>query len=126
MIVSKTYLSRCNTLVKGSPVNLSLNPIMELNYGKMLTRGIIYFDHIKIKNMVEDKIYPNTDKLHHILKMTNAASITSNRINKPCLTSEYNDTKERALSFDIILFKLPVNWDDGRGFDYVYDLDYTN
>lgn len=126
MIVSKTYLNRCNTLVKDSPVNLSLNPIMELNYGKMLTRGIIYFDHTKIKNMVEDKIYPDTNKLHHILKMTNAASITSNRINKPCLTSEYNDKKERALSFDIILFKLPVNWDDGRGFDYVYDLDYIN
>ena len=86
MIVSKTYLNRCNTLVKDSPVNLSLNPIMELNYGKMLTRGIIYFDHTKIKNMVEDKIYPDTNKLHHILKMTNAASITSNRINKPCLT----------------------------------------
>ena len=49
MIVSKTYINKANTLVRDNHVNLSLNPIMEINYGKMLTRGIIYFDHHKIK-----------------------------------------------------------------------------
>lgn len=122
MIITKTYIDKTNTLVKDSYVNLSLNPVMELNYGKMLTRGIIYFDHNKIKNMVNEKIYPDTDKLHHILKMTNCASITSKHINKPCLTSEYDDKKERAISFDLIFFLIPDKWDDGRGFDYVQDL----
>lgn len=122
MIITKTYIDKINTLVKDSYVNLSLNPVMELNYGKMLTRGIIYFDHNKIKNMVNEKIYPDTDKLHHILKMTNCASITSKHINKPCLTSEYDDKKERAISFDLIFFLIPDKWDDGRGFDYVQDL----
>ena len=57
MIVSKTYINKINTIVKDNYVNLSLNPVMEVNYGKMLTRGILYFDHMKIKKMVEEKIY---------------------------------------------------------------------
>lgn len=122
MIVSKTYIKKCNTIVKDSNVNLSLNPIMELNYGKMITRGLLYFDHTKIAHMVNEKVYPDISKLRHTLKMTNCASITSKYINKPCLTSEYNDTKERAISFDLIFFIIPTQWDDGRGFDYVYDL----
>lgn len=125
MIITKTFLSKCNTIVKDSHINLSLNPIMELNYGKMNTRGIIYFDHSKLQCMVNDKIYPDINKLHHTLKMTNCASIATHNINKPCLTSEYNDYKERAISFDIILFLIPYKWDDGRGFDYVCDL-YDN
>ena len=122
MIVTKTYLNKINTLVKDSSVNLSLNPIMELNYGKMITRGIMYFEHTKLQKMVEDKTYPDITKLHHVLKLTNTSSITSRHINKPCLTSEYYDKKERAISFDIILFLIPNKWDDGRGFDYVQDL----
>ena len=51
MIVSKTYINKINTIVKDNYVNLSLNPVMEVNYGKMLTRGILYFDHMKIKKM---------------------------------------------------------------------------
>ncbi len=122
MIVSKTYINKINTIVKDNYVNLSLNPVMEVNYGKMLTRGILYFDHMKIKKMVEEKIYPDITKLHHVLKMTNCSSITSRHINKPCLTSEYDDKKERAISFDLIFFLIPEKWDDGRGFDYVQDL----
>ena len=58
-INTKTYISKSNTIVKDSNVNLALNPVMELNYGVMLTRGLIYFDISKIKKRVEDKIYPD-------------------------------------------------------------------
>lgn len=123
MIVTKTYLSKCNTIVKDNNANLSLNPILELNYGKMLSRGLIYFDHIRLKNMVEDKIYPEIGKLRHVLKMTNCASLNNRYdINCPCLRSDYDGCKKRASSFDLILFLLPKSWDDGRGFDYVCDL----
>ena len=40
MIITKTYIDKINTLVKDSYVNLSLNPVMELNYGKMLRRKL--------------------------------------------------------------------------------------
>lgn len=121
-INTKTYISKSNTIVKGNPSNLGLNPIMELNYGKMISRGMIYFDHTKVKKMVEDKIYPDMSKLKHILRMTNAASANDRNINCPVTDSEGNDYKQRAVSFDLIFFLIPYDWDSGRGFDYSYDL----
>lgn len=121
-INTKTYLSKVNTIVKDSYVNTGLNPIMELNYGKMLTRGLIYFDHSKLQCLVNDKVYPDISKLKHVLKMYNAASINDRSVNETCIDSQYNDNKERASSFDLIFFLLPNEFDEGRGFDYVYDL----
>lgn len=66
-IVTKTYLSKSNTIVKDTCINVGLNPIIELVYGHLYTRGIIYFDHLKIKNMIEDKVYPDITKLRHVL-----------------------------------------------------------
>lgn len=122
MIVTKTYITKNNTIVKDNFANLSLNPVLELNYGKTISRGLIYFDHTRIQKLVEDKTYPDMSKLHHVLKMTNCASITNKNINSPCLESTYEDLKDRAVSFDVILFLIPNDWDNGRGFDYVYDL----
>ena len=121
-INTKTYISKSNTIVKGSNVNLALNPIMELNYGKMLTRGMIYFDMKKVKQRIEDKIYPDITKFKHVLHMVNTASVNDRKINCLMMDSEYNDHKQRAISFDIIFFLIPRDWDQGRGFDYVQDL----
>ena len=49
---------------------------MEINYGNMLSRGIIYFDHSKVKKMVEDKTYTDINKLKHILVNNNIRIIT--------------------------------------------------
>ena len=122
MIVRHTFLDRCNTIVKDSSVNTGLNPVMELNYGNMLSRCMIHFDHSKIKNLVDDKTFPDITKLKHILKMTNMASITDKTINNPFYDSQYNGIRERAISFDLVFFLIPYDWDSGRGYDYVQDL----
>lgn len=121
-INTKTYISKANTIIKDNAANTSLNPVMELNYGKMITRGLIYFDHTKVKQMVEDKIYPDMSKLKHVLHMTNASSVRDRDINCPTLDSEYRYHKQRAVSFDVIFFLIPNGWDEGRGFDYAQDL----
>lgn len=121
-IVTKTYIEKCNTIVKDNHANLSLNPIMEINYGNMLSRGIIYFDHTKVKKMVEDKTYPDINKLKHVLHMTNSSSIVDRNINTCGLDSQMKGYKQRAASFDLIFFLLPNEWDNGKGFDYVMDL----
>lgn len=121
-IVTKTYLSKTNTLIKDNCANVGLNPIIELNYGHMLTRAIIYFDHNKVKHMVEDKVYTDITKLRHILKMTNTASLNKMDIYRPCTSTYFNDFKERATSFDIIFFLINKEWDNGRGFDFVKDM----
>jgi len=121
-IVTKTYLSKSNTIVKDTCINVGLNPIIELLYGHLYTRGIIYFDHLKIKNMIEDKVYPDITKLRHVLKMTNTASLNKMDICKPCLSTCYSGVKERAVSFDLIFFLVNKEWDSGKGFDYEKDM----
>lgn len=121
-INKKTFITKTNTIVKDSYVNLSLNPVMELNYGRMNTRCLIYFDHTKLKEMVEDKTYPDMSKLRHVLKFTNAASINEHLNHCILMDSEYNEHKQRATSFDLIFFLIPEYWDNGKGFDYVQDL----
>lgn len=121
-IVTKTYLDKCNTIVRDNNVNLSLNPVMELNYGKMLSRCIIHFDHNKVKKLVEDKTYPDMSKLRHILHITNCSSIVDKNLNSCGLTSQKDGHKQRAASFDLIFFLMPNEWDNGKGFDYVMDL----
>lgn len=121
-IVTKTYFDKVNTIVKDNPVNLSLNPIMEINYGNMLSRGLIYFNHHKIKKMIEDKIYPDITKLRHVLHMTNTSSIVDKAINNCGIDSQLDGNRQRASSFDLIFFLIPKEWDSGRGFDYIMDL----
>ena len=42
-IVTKTYIEKSNTIIKREKSNTGLNPVIELNYGGMLTRSLIYF-----------------------------------------------------------------------------------
>lgn len=121
-IVTHTFITKSNTIIKDSRASVGLNPIIELNYGKMLSRALIYFDHTKVKKMVDDKIYPDITKLRHILKLKNCGSIDDRNINKKFLDSSGNYYKQRAVSFDLIFFLIPNEWDEGRGFDYKQDL----
>lgn len=121
-IVTRTFIQKSNTIIKGSCANTGLNPVLELNYGKMLTRTLIYFDHTKVQKMVEDKIYPDISKLHHTLKMTNTTSQYKADIHRPCTSTYFNDVKERATSFDLIFFLINKEWDCGKGFDYLKDM----
>ena len=123
MQVTKTYSSKSNTISRNEKhMNVGLNPIIELNYGKNLTRGMIYFDHEKVKKMVEDKVYPDITKLKHILKMTNCASLVMKRDLTQCVNPTLKYDKKRAVSFDLILFLIPNEWDEGVGFDFVEDV----
>lgn len=125
-IVTHTFISKSNTIIKDSVASVGLNPILELNYGKMLTRGLIYFDHTKVQKMVEDKIYPDISKLRHVLKMKNAGSIDDKHINRIYLDSNGDYYKQRTSSFDLIYFLIPNDWDEGKGFDYKQDLNLRN
>lgn len=125
-IVTHTFISKSNTIIKDSVASVGLNPILELNYGKMLTRGLIYFDHTKVQKMVEDKIYPDISKLRHVLKMRNAGSIDDKHINRIYLDSNGDYYKQRTSSFDLIYFLIPNDWDEGKGFDYKQDLNLRN
>lgn len=119
-MVFKTYITKFNTIVSNSKINTGLNPISELVYGKdtVVSRGLFYFDHSKVKHLMEDGIMMDMSKMKHVLHITNAGSVDFTQMHQ-CETSSINENKKlRAASFDIIFFLIPKQWDCGKGFDY--------
>lgn len=114
------FLDKTNTIIKGSRFNYGLNPIMSLGYGNGLMRGLLHFDVNQIKELIDDKTFSNLDKLTFTLNMTNCFSVNSLPYEQKLIRSS-EGYAERACSCDVILFKLPCDFDGGRGFDYIQD-----
>lgn len=119
-MIKHTFLDKCCTIFKDSDLNTGLNPVAELNYGKDISRALIHFDINELKELYENKTYPDINQLKHVLKLTNCGSV-NNDIHDTPLTTRYCDMKERATSFDMLLFKVPKEWDGGKGVDYITD-----
>lgn len=117
-MIERTYLSKFATIVKGSNINTGINPVAELVYGVHTSRILCYFDHSKIKKMVDNGIFPNVDKLRHILRITNAGHLDFTQIHTKEHSSIGDKMKKRATSFDVLFFLVPQEWDRGKGFDY--------
>lgn len=119
------FLDKTNTIIENSFQNLGLNPILGVGYGKFLMRGLLHFDITKIKELIDDKTFADTNKLKFTLKMTNCFSVDSvpykNNMN---ISPDFQF--DRASSFDLMLFKLDEEFDMGRGFDYTDDLYIQN
>ena len=107
-MVTRTFLTKCNTIFEKSTENLGLNNVIMLNYGQNVSRALIYFPLKAIESSLKVNNELNTNGFTHRLKMTNCASID--------FTDKYKGSV-RASSFDIIAFRIPVQWDQGRGFD---------
>jgi len=116
-MVTRTFLSKCNTISNASKENFGLNPICSLNYGGHISRVLVYFDEKELKKLVDDKTYKNREKLSHHLKMTNCGSIDPKKFFEKDEAAKYLGQKHRASSFDVIAFKIPKIWDAGTGFD---------
>ena len=124
-MIRRFFLDKTNTIVEYSFQNVGLNPIMSIGYGSSKMRGLIHFDLSKIKSLIDDKVFANTDKLKFTLKMTNCFSVDGVPYNNN-FTLSPGVKMQRASSFDLMLFKLPNEFDEGRGFDYKDDLYITN
>ena len=116
-MVFRTFLDKCNTIVKGSNDNFGLNPILMLHYGGLVSRILIHFDIEELKNRIGE----NVDNFSHKLLFTNCGSLDTNNFNSPINSFSNSGIRERATSFDIIAFEVPVNWDNGIGFDSLTD-----
>lgn len=117
-MVYKTYFDKVNTIISGSSINTSLNPVSELLFGKNVSRSLIYFSHNKIKQMMEDGTMPDKSKITHRLKITNAGSVDFTTLHDTKNSEVNGCLSKRASSFDLIFFLIPKTWDEGKGFDY--------
>lgn len=114
------FLDKTNTILEKTNQNFGLNPILSLSYGNGLSRGLIHFDMDKIKSLIEDKTFADTEKIKFTLKMTNCFSVDAIHYDGDISCSGAK-SGERASSCDIMLFELPCDFDGGRGYEFNSD-----
>ena len=116
-MVIRTFLEKCNTIIKDSDNNLGLNPILMLHYGGLVSRIIISFDI----DLIKERMGENTDYTH-TLKLFNCGSIDGRNFASHLPSFCGSGERKRATSFDVIAFEIPNRWDSGVGFDTSSDL----
>lgn len=120
MSVVRSYFSKNNTLISSNLTNNSQNPVTEISYGSLfqrVTRFIFDIDLTNLKNKINDgTIVPNSG-ITHTLHMTNTISYAQQYLGK----KSYSDSIQRASSFDLQLFNVKEDWDEGSGYDFIFN-----
>jgi hypothetical protein len=117
-MVIRTFFDKNNTIVLNGVINTGKNPVTELFYGggifetNLYSRFLFHFDEKRLLDLYTDGTFTDLSKLKHTLKLTNTSSFDERLLN-----NTYQG-KERTTSFDLIVFKINENWDEGTGYDY--------
>ena len=137
MSINNSYFSKNNTLISNSLTNTGRNPVTELFFGNMITsqypngysRFIFDLDLTLLKEKYNDGTISSCDAdMKHTLRMTNTSTFSLEFLN-----SSTSQGRQRATSFDLILFRIPFIddnpnqpqlWDEGVGYDFA-DLQYN-
>jgi len=120
MSIQRTYFSKSNTLISTNLTNNSQNPVTEVSYGSLHERVTRFIFDIDLSQLI-DKInkglvIPNSG-MTHTLHMTNTISYAQQYLGK----KSYNDSIERANSFKLDLFNINEDWDEGSGYDFIFN-----
>lgn len=115
----RSYFSKNNTLIEDNRTNNSQNPVTEIAYGTLegrVTRFIFDIDLQPLVNKLNSGEL-NADLIQsHVLNLTNTIRIIPELIGK-----RYADHEtQRAASFELELFNVEEDWDEGNGYDFVY------
>lgn len=120
MSVFRSYFLKNNTLISSNLTNNSQNPVTEVSYGSLqerVTRFIFDIDLSDLINKINNGlIVPNTG-MTHTLHMTNTISYAQQYLGK----KSYSDSIERASSFDLDIFNINEDWDEGSGYDFIFE-----
>jgi hypothetical protein len=117
-MVVHTHFDRNNTILLNDVTNTGRNPVTELFYGGELgntnySRFLFHFDETKLRELYSGGTFTDLTKLTHTLKMTNTGSFDGDLLGKTACGG-----KQRACSFDLILFSIDQEWDEGVGYDF--------
>jgi len=119
MSVFRSYFSKNDTLIEGNYTNNSQNPVTEISYGtfdKQVTRFVFDVDLTNINlRIASGEINPNRI-VRHILHMTNTISYAPQYLGKKSYSLEI----DRASSFELDVFNIEEDWDEGSGYDFEY------
>jgi hypothetical protein len=120
-MVIRTYFDKNNTIIENQYTNTGLNPITELLYGgkqtaqtnNVYTRFLLHFDLTSLIDEYNNGNLGNLSQITHKIKMTNTQAFEADLKGKMTF-----DDKRRASSFDLVIWKLNQDWDEGNGYDY--------
>lgn len=143
MSINNSYFNKNNTIISNSFTNTGRNPVCEIFYGSLPTtqypNGFSRFIFNLDLDLLKSKIFDGTistgctDTLSHVLKLTNTSTF-----DKKLLNTRTSQSRLRATSFDLILFRIPYIdeeqtqpqvWDEGVGYDFAdlqYEIDYND
>ena len=105
----RSYFEKNNTIIKNTQVNTAKNPTTEIYYGGGFSKFIFKVDFTELINKFTtgELSIANLNKITHTLHLTNC--IFGDEGFKGQLRSTGRD---RATSFDLILFRITEFWDD--------------
>jgi hypothetical protein len=109
----RSYFEKNNTIIKDSAVNTSKNPTTEIFYGSGFSKFIFKLDLDSLQTKVDSGELVINDATIHTLHLTNTIFGDEGLKGNNRSTS-----RDRATSFDLIVFKITEFWDEGVGFDY--------
>jgi hypothetical protein len=121
-MILRSYFKKQATLIRNSFTNSSRNPVFELSYGGTTNSATTYVSryifNVDLDNLIS-KITSNTINQNtvqsHVLKVKNCISLNDGYIGVDLITSK------RASGFDLAFVKLNESFDEGTGYDYIYN-----
>lgn len=109
----RSYFEKNNTILKDSTLNTARNPNTEIFYGYGFSKFIFKVDFTELRNRILNGDYVIDSNTKHTLRLKNTVFG-----DESLLGDDRGNGKNRATSFDLILFQVPEYWDEGVGFDY--------
>lgn len=120
MSVFRSYISKNNTLISNNLTNNSQNPVTEISYGSLhqrVSRFIFDIDLSELRDKINKGFIVPNSGMTHTLHMTNTISYAEEYLGK----KSYSKGIERASSFELQIFNIDEDWDEGSGYDFIYD-----
>lgn len=121
-MIFRSYFKKQAILIKNSFTNNSRNPIIELSYGgsensstTVYSRYVFNVDLDKLKHKVTSNTINQSTIQSHILKIKNCIALNDGYIGVDFISSK------RASGFDLAFIKLEEAFDEGTGYDYIYN-----
>ena len=121
-MIFRSYLKKQATLIRNSYTNSSRNPVIELSYGgttnsatTYVSRYVFNIDLDYLKSKITSNTINQSTVQSHILKIKNCIALNDGYIGADFITSK------RASGFDLAFIKLNEAFDEGTGYDYIYN-----
>jgi hypothetical protein len=119
----RTYFLKNDTLIENNETNNSQNPVTEISYGTPnaeVSRFIFDLDLSSLMAKISSGEISSSQIQSHTLIITNTITTRPDLLGGKFINY---DNVQRTGAFNLELFNVDEDWDEGNGYDFVYDDD---